>query len=88
MSAQFESFYGPQGVWADLFARGDGYVATELTRDQLQPQRYLTLDFWTSRQAYEDFRHQHLDEYKAIDIRCEQMTDSEVEVGSFERLDD
>jgi heme-degrading monooxygenase HmoA len=87
LTAQFESLYGPKGVWAELFARSEGYVATELTRDHAEPGRYITLDFWTSREAYEEFRRQHLDEYQAIDSRCEELTESEVELGCFERLD-
>jgi heme-degrading monooxygenase HmoA len=85
MHAQFESAYGPRGIWAAFFSRGVGYVATELNRDQAEPQRYITLDFWASRGAYELFRRQHLEEYSAIDATCEQMTESEVEIGCFER---
>lgn len=85
MCAEFETVYGPQGVWAALFSHATGYVATELSRDPNQPQRYITLDYWTSRADYELFHRQHLDEYRAIDARCERMTESEREIGCFEK---
>jgi len=44
---------------------------------------YLTLDYWTSQEAYEAFRERHLAEYKAIDARCETMTESEREIGRY-----
>jgi heme-degrading monooxygenase HmoA len=85
MNAEFESAYGPGGTWAAFFSRGAGYVATELNRDQEDSRRYVTLDFWTCRSAYESFRRQHLEQYRAIDATCERMTESEIEVGCFER---
>ena len=29
---EFEKAYGPDGDWAQLFHRGDGYLGTELVR--------------------------------------------------------
>jgi hypothetical protein len=31
---EFEKAYGPDGDWARLFRRGDGYLGTELLRDR------------------------------------------------------
>jgi hypothetical protein len=42
---QFEAAYGPHGVWAKFFMRGEGFIATELNHDLRDPGRYLTLDF-------------------------------------------
>ena len=44
--AEFARAYGPEGDWAHLFARCDGYVSTELLRDAELPDRCLTLDYW------------------------------------------
>ncbi len=82
----FEQVYGPEGRWAQFFRTGKEYVGTELVRDAKDPRRYVTLDFWTSRAAYENFRRQHLAEYEAIDTQCEQMTETESELGRFERV--
>ena len=83
---RFENVYGPQGDWAQFFKRGEGYAGTELNRDLNIAGRYVTLDFWTSPHAYEHFRELHLAEYKAIDERCEALTERETEIGRFERV--
>lgn len=83
---RFEQSYGPNGAWARFFATGEGYVRTELSRDLQVEGRYMTLDFWVSREAYEKFREANADRYHAIDAECEAMTESEVEIGSFERV--
>jgi heme-degrading monooxygenase HmoA len=44
--AEFEAHYGPDGTWARLFSRADGYLGTELLRDRADPLRYLTIDRW------------------------------------------
>jgi heme-degrading monooxygenase HmoA len=80
---EFEGFYGPQGDWARFFARGEGFLGTELLRDWGGPRRYLTLDRWESREAYEHFRSRFAAEYEALDRLAEGLTESEVHLGSF-----
>jgi hypothetical protein len=41
---------------------------------------------WASREAYENFRQTNLEEYNQLDRQCEEMTQTEVNVGMFERL--
>jgi len=86
MRTRFESVYGSTGAWARFFAQAEGYIGTELNRDMTNPRRYVTLDLWASREAYEQFREQHLVQYEALDKECEDMTENEVEVGRFERV--
>ena len=81
----FEKVYGPNGDWATLFHRDEGYIRTELVRDRDVPGRYVTLDFWTSRLAYQKFRTQNLAAYKALDKRCEVLTQSEKFIGAFQK---
>jgi heme-degrading monooxygenase HmoA len=50
------------------------------------PGRYLTLDFWTSKEAYKEFRAKHAVEYAAIDRECEALTADESMVGEFSRV--
>ncbi len=83
---QFEAAYGSHGVWAKFFMQGEGFSATELNRDLKDPGRYLTLDFWVSKEAYESFYLTHSVEYKEIDAQCEDLTEQEIELGKFERL--
>ncbi len=82
----FEQVYGPDGTWAQFFRGGDGYLGTELVHDLKESSRYITLDFWTSRLAYERFREQYLAEYRAIDEQSAELTEAELQVGEFERV--
>jgi len=86
MEALFEEVYGPQGDWARFFARGKGFVRTELNHDLKDSRRYTTLDFWISEDAYENFREQHASEYAVLDHKFEVLTESELEIGKFERV--
>ena len=88
MEERFEKVYGPQGDWAQFFTRGAGYVRTELNHDLKDSRRYLTLDFWISREAYENFRRQHAVEYGSLDQKFEELTERELEIGKFERVVD
>ena len=81
--ATFERIYGSKGDWAQLFRAGDGYLGTELNASQADPGVYVTLDFWTSHEAYQRFRSANSAEYHAIDARCEALTESELELGRF-----
>lgn len=81
----FERAYGPHGNWAKLFRKGKGYLGTELIRDEQQPGRYLTLDFWKSRKDCESFKKQNWKTYQSIDQKCAALTTNESEIGHFSR---
>ena len=80
--ADFEEHYGPQGTWARFFARAPEFVRTELLRGD--GNEYLTIDYWTSSNAFLSFRDAHRAEYDAIDRRFEALTEAEERVGVFE----
>jgi len=82
---RFESVYGPDGDWADLFRLDPDYRETRLLRDSLRPNIYLTLDFWQSRQSFEKFKSLHYDSYRALDELCEGLTIDEKQIGAFEQ---
>ncbi len=86
MEVSFEQAYGPRGSWAQLFSKGEGFVMTELNRDLKDRNRYLTLDFWESKEAHEAFRTKHAADYAAIDRECEALTSEEKQIGAFERV--
>ena len=86
MESRFEEAYGPEGEWAQFFARDGGYVRTELNHDLKDSRRYVTLDFWVSGEAYENFRRQHAAQYGALDQKFEELTEKESEIGKFERV--
>jgi heme-degrading monooxygenase HmoA len=84
MESRFEQAYGPHGPWVQCFSQSPEYIATELIRDVNDSRRYLTIDLWTSRAAYERFREQNREQYAAIDAECEPMSEREIEIGKFE----
>ena len=85
-SGMFERLYGPAGDWVQLFRRGSGHIRTELHRDRANPQRFLTLDYWESYDAWQKFRRQFAEEFEALDAKCEEFTSRESEIGKFEPI--
>lgn len=79
----FEEIYGSDGAWAQLFRRSPDYLGTKLIRDLIRPGRYLTLDYWTSREALHGFKQEHRTEYAALDMQCETLAAYEAMVGEF-----
>jgi heme-degrading monooxygenase HmoA len=84
--AEFERVYNRDGDWAQLFCRGNGYVRTELNRDLNEERTYAVFDYWESEEAYEQFKKDFADDYLRLDERCEELTERENRVGSFEVL--
>jgi len=84
---RFLKVYGPEGDWAKLFRKDANYQETRLLHDLNRPATYLTLDFWTSRQAYEHFVASHAVEYKRLDAAGEGLTLRERKVGWYERVE-
>jgi [ribosomal protein S18]-alanine N-acetyltransferase len=84
--SEFERAYGPNGGWVRLFRTGDGYIRTELHRVPDNPGRYITLDFWHSREQYDAFREQAKSAYQEMDARCEGLTSNEELIGNFADL--
>ena len=81
---EFTRAYAPDGVWAPLFRRSPDYLGSELLRDLDQPSRYVTIDRWTSRAAYDRFRAERAAEYRTLDAECERLTAHEAFLGAFD----
>jgi heme-degrading monooxygenase HmoA len=79
----FEAAYGPEGAWSKLFRASKDYLGTELLRDTYVPGGYLTIDRWTSEEAFRSFRKQHDSEYEVLDRECDALTGKETRVGAF-----
>jgi heme-degrading monooxygenase HmoA len=80
----FERAYGPTGPWVALFRRAPGYQRTELHRDRHAPYRYVTIDYWDSPEAWEDFRKALSADFEALDASCEDLTLEEHEIARVE----
>jgi len=81
--AAFESAYGPNGPWAELFRKSSEYKGTELLRDTYDPGKYLTIDRWTSENAFRAFRKEHDADYEALDRSCDALVTRETRIGAY-----
>jgi heme-degrading monooxygenase HmoA len=84
--ADFERVYGPEGEWAAFFRGAAGYVGTELLRDVETTGRYLVVDRWESREAYQAFVDAHRDEYMRRVDETVFHYEQELRVGTFENV--
>lgn len=78
--SSFERAYGPDGGWARFFRAGDGYLGTELLASA---DRYLVIDRWVSRAAYESFLTEYREEYEARSAEAEVLYVREERIGEF-----
>jgi len=81
--AAFRAAYGPDGDWALLFKRSAGFVGVELYQDG---ERFITLDRWSSKSAFDAFQAAHGGEYAALDVKLAHLTIGQVRVGAFESV--
>ncbi len=81
--AAFEAAYSAEGAWAKLFGTSPEYRGTELLRDAYIPGGYVTIDRWTSEDAFRAFRKEHDAEYEALDRSCDALTSGERRVGAY-----
>jgi heme-degrading monooxygenase HmoA len=81
--ADFEAAYGPAGAWAELFRASADYQGTELLRDAYIPGSYLTIDRWSSEEAFRAFRKDHDADYERLDRQCDALTAQETRIGAY-----
>lgn len=81
--AAFEAAYGAEGSWAQLFRSSPEYRGTELLRDAYIPGNYLTIDRWTSEEAFRAFRREQDAEYEKLDRNCDALTARETRIGAY-----
>jgi len=85
-TADFEQIYHSNGAWAELFRAGNGFISTELIRDEIHHQRYVTIDRWDSAKDYEAFCEQYKEEYETLDSQCLVLTKHETLLGKWESV--
>lgn len=79
----FETAYGPEGAWAQLFRLSPEYRGTELLRDAYIPGSYLTIDRWTSEGAFRAFRKDYDAAYEKLDRECDELVTRETRIGAY-----
>jgi hypothetical protein len=86
-SQAFRRAYGSDGDWVRLFRRDPEYIRTDFLGDRDDPARFMTIDYWSSREACLRFRERFRNEFEALDKGFEPLTVKEVHLGDFEVLD-
>jgi heme-degrading monooxygenase HmoA len=84
--AEVERLYSSAGPWTELFQKSEGYLGSELYRDEEAAGRYISLDRWDSREAYQRFQAEHAAEYAALDELCSRLTATETRLGGLRRV--
>ncbi len=79
---EFERVYAADGSWAHLFEGSEGFLGTELFRSVSHPRGYLTVDRFTSAEAFRTFLAHHAAVYAALDRQAQALTVSEQEIAS------
>ncbi len=83
---RFEEVYGSNGPWASFLSSGAGYVGTELLRDVEQTGRYVVVDRWETRDAYNHFIAENRDEYMRRVDETAYLYRQELRLGTFENV--
>jgi heme-degrading monooxygenase HmoA len=84
--ADFEAAYGPEGAWAKLFRRADGFVEVRLLRSSGSGGVYLTIDRWLDEAAFDAFRTRFAADYEALDRQLEGIASGETRIGAFDSI--
>ena len=79
--------YSPDGDWVQLFRKSKGFVRTELFREVNTPIRFVTTDYWESKEYRDRFRLDFKDEFSKLDDHCDSLTIEERLIGDFEIQD-
>lgn len=83
MKEDFLKAYCQDGEWAQLFSTDPSYIRTDLLKSSDDADVYMTVDYWTSRDARDAFREKHRVAFDALDRKCEAYTKRETLIGDF-----
>lgn len=80
--AAFIHHYHADGSWAKLFRRADGYLGTQLWRDENDPRIFYTADHWRDRDAFLAFQRDFRSHYQRMDAEFGALTSDETFLGA------
>lgn len=81
---EFIEMYGPGGPWVRLFDGAPGYLGTDLLRDRVNCNRFLTVDRWESVEAFAGSRARSEYQFAHLDRLGEELTLEETQIGEFQ----
>ena len=74
----FIAAYGESGDWAQLFGQAEGYLGTDLYRGTGgAASRFVTVDRWTSAEAWSAFLEVWADSYQRLDAALADLSSSQ-----------
>ena len=73
--------------WARLFAESEGFLETRLLRAKESPGVYQTIDRWTSREAYAEFKRDFAARYDELDEEVGDLSRRETYIGLFDEIE-
>ena len=77
----FVELYGPAGEWVALFRQAEGYIGTDLYRDVANETRFITIDRWATKSAFDEFKARHATEIDVLDRRGDELTKEETRIA-------
>ena len=83
---EFVVTYGPNGEWVLLFQKCEGYIKTELKQDSAHANRFITIDYWQSQDAFSAMKQAIAEEYDSLDKQCEHYITTENHLGYFNHV--
>ena len=83
----FERFYGADGPWTALSRRSRSYLGSSFLRDQVQPTRYLLIEYWSEMVVHEKHYADFSDEVAALEATRNGLCLSVTPLGVFTALD-
>ena len=84
---RLERFYGADGPWTALSRRSRSYLGSSFLRDQVQPTRYLLIEYWSEMVVYEKHYADLSDEVAALEAARDALCLSVTPLGVFTALD-
>jgi heme-degrading monooxygenase HmoA len=84
---EFEAFYGAAGDWTAVNRHSRSYVGTSFLRDQVEPSRYVVIEYWSEMVVYEEHKAYRGDELDRLAARRSELVLSFEPLGVFTVLD-
>jgi heme-degrading monooxygenase HmoA len=84
MISEFEKLYGKDGEWISLFKKSSDYIGTEIYKGINNI--YITIDYWKSKETYNNFKNSFKINYFEIDKKGEGLTYEEENICEYSAL--
>ena len=86
-SDAFRRFFGADSDWAALSRRSRSFLGSSFLRDQVDPDRYLLIEYWSEMVVYEKHHADFSDELRALEARRTELCVNITPMGVFQALD-